>query len=278
MAEPANRLATFQKEFASYLLQSEPRPAASLYRWLPTRPDSDACEARRTASGLRVYRNNVLYSLTQALAAQFPVVQRLVGAEFFGALARDYVQQEPPCEAALTWYGHLFPDFIASHAACSTLPYLADVAALELQCQRVLHAADDAVLDLQQLGAVPQEQLGGLRLFLKAAVSLFAAPYPVDRIWAANVAGSDEEIRLEAGEVCHMLIYRRELEVCVVSLQLPAFLLLQQLQQGKCLQEACAHVAQTHTLQAAELPALLGYLLGLEVFCRHSFAIAEKES
>lgn len=278
MPEPANQLATFQQDFARYLLQSDPQPAASLYRWLPTRHDSDTCHARRTTSGLRVYRNNVLYSLAQALAAQFPVVQRLVGVEFFGALARDYVRAEPPREAALTWYGHLFADFIAAHPACRALPYLADVAALELHCQRVLHAADDAELDLQQLGAVPQERLGALRLFLKAATSLFASPYPVDRIWAANVAGSDEAIRLDAHEVCHLLIYRRDFEVSVVSLQLPAFLLLQQLQQGKCLQDACAHVAQTHALQAAELPSLLGYLLGLHVFCRYSFAIAEEAS
>ena len=35
-----------------------------------------------------VYRNNVTVSLTEALAQRFPVIKRLVGEEFFAALAR----------------------------------------------------------------------------------------------------------------------------------------------------------------------------------------------
>lgn len=278
MAERQPALADFQQQFAGYLLQRDLQPPAALAHWLPAGRDAESDESRRTLSGLRVYRNNVIYSLTQALAAQFPVVHRLVGAEFFGALARDYVRQEPPLDASLAYYGHLFAEFIAANPACRALPYLADVAALELQCQRALHAADDANLDLQQLGAVPQERLGILRLFTKAAASLFVSRYPVDRIWAANVAGADEEIRLDAQGACQLLVYRHELEVRVVSLQLPAFTLLQQLQQGKCLQDAGHHVAQAHTVDAAELPALLGYLLGLQVFCRYSFDNAEDAS
>ena len=40
-----------------------------------------------------VYRNNVYASLIDVLAGRFPVVARLVGEEFFRAMARAYVEQ-----------------------------------------------------------------------------------------------------------------------------------------------------------------------------------------
>lgn len=277
MLESKHRLATFQEQFSGYLLQADMRASQDLHAWLASGQDPKTCEAQRIDSGLRIYRNNVMYSLTQALAAQFPVVHRLVGAEFFGALARDYVRQEPPLDPALTYYGHLFADFIASSAACRTLPYLADVAALELQCQRALHAADDPILDLVQLGTVPPDALAAAHFTLQASACLFASDYPVDRIWAANLAESDEEIRLEPQSRQHLLIYRRALEVQVVALQEPAFALLQLLQQGSCLQDACDAVQEKYSLDSAAISGLLGYLLGLQVFSRFTLPTTARE-
>ncbi len=37
-----------------------------------------------------VYRNNVRGALVEALAVRYPVVQRLVGKDFFRVMARDY--------------------------------------------------------------------------------------------------------------------------------------------------------------------------------------------
>ena len=45
---------------------------------------------------LGVYRNNVKASLVAALVARFPVVQRLVGEEFFEAAAVVFVEHHPP--------------------------------------------------------------------------------------------------------------------------------------------------------------------------------------
>jgi hypothetical protein len=42
-----------------------------------------------------VYRNNVVAGLVSALRTRFPVVEQLVGPEFFRAMARHYVAAEP---------------------------------------------------------------------------------------------------------------------------------------------------------------------------------------
>jgi hypothetical protein len=272
MAETCSALATYQAAFAAYLLTNSAGADHALHACLQDAP------AGRTASGLRVYRNNVLYSLTRALAAQFPVVQKLVGDEFFGALASDYVRSEPPLEPALTYYGHQFAAFIARSPACRPLPYLADVARLELQYQRAMHAADDPVLHLGQLGAVAPELLGGATFTLHASVTLLASDYPIDRIWAANLDDPTEVIHLDAPGRHHLLIHRRALRVQVVSLQPPAFTLLQQLQNGQSLQQAWTLAAEHHALDTPELTPLLGYLLGLEVFSGFRLSPDEDDS
>src|SRR5680860_832939 len=60
-----------------------------------------------------VYRNNVYASLIDVLTSRFPISARLVGEEFFRAMARVYVQKEPPRSPVLLRYGAGFADFIA---------------------------------------------------------------------------------------------------------------------------------------------------------------------
>lgn len=49
----------------------------------------------RVRAGLDIYRNNVFYSLGQALGDIYPVIKALVGDEFFGAMAREFVRAGP---------------------------------------------------------------------------------------------------------------------------------------------------------------------------------------
>ena len=80
------------------------------------------------------------------------------------------------------------------------------------------------------------------------------------------MVNSQEEIRLEPSCGQHLLIHRRDMQVQVVALQPITFLLLQQLQQGASLGEACAHLQNLYDVEATEFPALLSYVFALQVF------------
>ncbi len=86
-----------------------------------------------------VYRNNVMMSLIDALADTYPVVQRLVGEDFFRAMARVFAQAKPPRSAVMAYYGRDFAAFIDAFPPAASVPYLADVARLEMA--RVLASA-----------------------------------------------------------------------------------------------------------------------------------------
>src|SRR5688500_10408784 len=62
--------------------------------------------------GFAVYRNTSRVTLIDALQARFPVTCRLVGGEFFRAMARTYVGDYPPRSPLLMAYGDDFPRFI----------------------------------------------------------------------------------------------------------------------------------------------------------------------
>ncbi len=88
-----------------------------------------------------VYRNNVVAGLIAGAAVTaFPAVHRIVGADFFLAMARAYVAEEPPGSPIMLDYGAGFPDFIGRFEPAMTLPYLADVARIERAWSEAYHA------------------------------------------------------------------------------------------------------------------------------------------
>ena len=62
-------------------------------------------EGRPAPKRFSVYRNNVASSLTRALEAAFPTVRKLVGDEFFAAMAGVFLRAHPPQSRMLMLYG-----------------------------------------------------------------------------------------------------------------------------------------------------------------------------
>lgn len=145
-----------------------------------------------------VYRNNVYSSLIELLAARFQVTARLVGEEFFRAMARVYVQREPPRSPVLLRYGASFPDFIAGFPPAEPVPYLADVARLEWARHMAYHAADAEALSLEAL-QMALDNVDRATLRLHPSLSIVRSAYPVVTIWQlAMREGEEEPVRLPA--------------------------------------------------------------------------------
>lgn len=145
--------------------------------------------------GIAVHRHNRRANLHGALRSAYPVVERLVGADFFAYAAAAFIDAHPSRSANLEDYGAQFGEFLRAFAPAAELPYLADVAALEALIQRATVAADDAAtFELQ-------------------------SPFPVLRIWQVNQPGwcGDDTVRLDAG-ADRLRIYRADDDVLIESL------------------------------------------------------------
>jgi hypothetical protein len=161
-----------------------------------------------------VYRNNVIVSLIDALAATYPAVQRITGVEFFRAMARSHIRATPPKSPLLFEYGRDFPAFIESYEYARDMPWLADTARIERAWLDAYHAADMPPLSLDMLAAVPSDTLGDLVFTAHAATRIVRSAYPAVAIFAMNrVEGPVTPFESNAAE--DALITRPEMEVTV---------------------------------------------------------------
>ncbi|MFC4861285.1 DNA-binding domain-containing protein [Pseudomonas sp. JS3066] len=215
--------------FATALLAPDPDCPPGLATWNGSDP------MRRFA----VYRNNVLASLINALADTFPVVKQLVGDEFFTGMARLHVQAAPPRSPLLVFYGEDFPAFIATFPPAAGLPYLADVARLELAQVHAYHAADLPPLDSAGLAAVlaDPQLLPGMQLWLHPSVAVIGSDFAIASLWAAH-QGLLELTAVDPAQPECALVLRNGLEVEVSRISSGATVFIQALRAGSPLGSA----------------------------------------
>ncbi len=213
---------------------------------------------------LQIYRNNFSISLEDALAADYPVLKRLVGTEFFQFLADRYLRAHPSRCGDLLQFGHRMPEFIVGFKPAAGLPYLSDVARLEWACHEVVHAPDNETIDIQTLAPLSPGELVQLRFRLGPACRLVDSIFPIYHIWQTNQAEVEDPatVRLDSGAET-VLVLRPQLRVQLWSLQPCATLLLQQLAQGAPLGQAVDQVLATD--QTFDLQPLLSHYLAVGV-------------
>jgi hypothetical protein len=244
-------VATLQAEFAAALVD----PAQACPRGLRAWNGSDP------AVRFAVHRNNVVSSLLDALAETFPVVQELVGIEFFRAMAAVFVRQSPPCSRILAHYGQKFPGFIERFEPAGSVPYLADMARLEMARVRAYHAADAAALasEAVSLALVSGDRIGELRLVCHPSVSVLGSRHAVVSLWAAHQDGSDlAAIDIDQPE--EAIVLRAGLHALVLRLPPGGAEFVQALLLGRTL--AAAGAAAAAAVPAFDLSATLVLLMG----------------
>lgn len=155
-------------------------------------------EGRPAGTRFDVYRNNVVVGLTEALATGFPAIRGLVGAGFFTAMAGTFVRAHPPTSPVLTLYGADFPAFLEGFPPVAHLPYLADVARLELALRAAYHAADARAIDPARLETPDLEQAV---VTLAPALALLRSAYPVHAIWRVGIDPAAPKARGGAQDV-----------------------------------------------------------------------------
>ena len=189
----------YQSAFAAALLDAAaPTPAGVI-------TPSGAPATKR----FDVYRNNVVVSLSEALAVAFPVVKKLVGDIFFQAMAGVYVRANPPRTPLMMFYGETFPDFLSEFEPARALSYLPDVARLEQARRQVYHAADDTPANPDSLASFTETELMALRFDLIAGHRIIPSEYPILGIWRANMGG--DNALSDRGET--VLIARPDMQV-----------------------------------------------------------------
>lgn len=255
--------AALQTEFASALLDPDRALPGAL----------TAHTSREPVKRFAVYRNNVVVGLVNALRARFPATERIVGADFFFAMARLFVAAHPPRSKILSEYGDDLPDFIAAFPPAAELPYLPDVARLEAARTRAYHAADAQPVSADALAQLGRAKLPDMPIFLHPSLQIVRSRFPIVTIWAMNAGdlplGPVDETQAEDA-----LVLRPVYDVVVRRLPAGGATFLQALAAGRPLAAAADTALTGHP--DFDLTANLAGLIGSGAMT--GFAVTEEAS
>ncbi len=222
-------------------------------------------DAEALRIGLSVHRNTVYKALIDALRANYPTVERLVGDEWFTASACAFLAENLPEEVSLSAFGAAYPDFLAALPATKDLSYLPGVARLDRFWTEAHIAADADVLSPEALDGVPSDSLFDLkfRLHPSARLGWFAEPSP--SIWRLNRPPAPTPDRVDLEWLAEgALIARPRGEVVMLILDAAGFAFLE-----KCLAGATLGQAATAALEidaTADLKTLIAQFITFGAF------------
>ena len=149
------------------------------------------------AVAIEVYRSNYRGNLHDTLAGAYPVIEQLVGKDFFRHMARQFIERHFSRSGNLHHYGAEMADFIAAFEPAQGLPYLPDVAALEWACHCAYFSDDAATLDIVKLAQIPPGQYSELILHIHPACHLVRSKYPIASIWHAHQPGASSDFHID---------------------------------------------------------------------------------
>lgn len=148
---------------------------------------------------IAVYRNNHREIYRKALAASFPVIERLVGETCLAGLARAYTHRHPSRSGDLQDFGAGFPAFLERTYGSTRFRYLASVADLEWALEEVHLEPDEPPLTIRALRTFSPDDYGNLTFTVRRAVRLLRSPFPALSIWRANQPGNSARVDLDEG-------------------------------------------------------------------------------
>ena len=195
---------------------------------------------------IKVYRNNYVISLTEALSATYSAVKRLVGDEFFAYIAKDFISKYPLSSGYLTDFGDEFADFISQQDACKDLPYLVCIARLERCYEKAFHAAEKDAYQLEKFNQL-KDCKQGLYVDMHPSVQLLSSTFPVVDIWLMDDESPVPDLQNNPQKV---LIYRRNYEVQIELIDDSEYAFLNALMRNRCIDEVYENVKQPVDLQA----------------------------
>ncbi len=165
------------------------------------------------ARRLDIYRHAYRSRLTEALAANYPVLARALGDEAFAQLALQYIDARPSRHASIRWFGDQLGAFCDEHPDALPHPALRDLIKLEWAICSAFDAADAPLATRDDLLQRAPDAWPALRLEFHPAVALLELAWGVEPIWQAlsrdMEAGVEREVP-EPQEHAHAIVVWRQ--------------------------------------------------------------------
>lgn len=236
------KLSDFQALFQARILAGSGAEDAPL---LATLRDSDKGAAREEL--LQVYQSGYRLRLEGFLYEDHPGLQELIGDEAFEALARDYVEANPPTNRNARWYTTGLPEYMQTHPRWREDSKALSMARFERAMVNAFDAPDAQPLPIQALADFPPED--SPRFVFAFHPSLVVLELAAGTLAAYAGPADDEEEPVDAPDpdpadgVETVAIWRRHDETAYRELEPDEFLALTEARAGHAFGDICQMAA-----------------------------------
>lgn len=136
-----------------------------------------------SATRLGIYRDGYTIRLLDALANNYPCLKQYVGEAVFQEAGSAYIAENPSSYRSIRWFGDRFANFLSRYTPQS--PWLSELARFEWGLTMAFDAADDLLLQVEELIKLPAELWANLRFTLHSSVQRFDFCWNTVAIWKA---------------------------------------------------------------------------------------------
>ena len=181
---------------------------------------------------LNIYYNNTLLGLTDILTATYPVLQRIIGENFFRTIAHFYIETNSLFTGNRHTYGGGLSSFLRSYEPAASWPYLPDIAAIEWAYFQASIADDAPALDFNGLTDLISEHPDFI-VSLHPAASYIELKFNALEIWQENQKNKIEIIKLQESLETILVCRDQKDDIFLQKISEPLKELLRHCQEGK---------------------------------------------
>lgn len=214
------KLEELQKQFAAQIYNTKSTEIESQIN-----PSAIATDIR-----MEVYRNNVFGNFSSVLGMVYPVIQKLVGDDFFDNLCIQYRNKHPSPSGNLDDYGQQFAKMIGTLKDQHKLAYLKDVANLEWKFHRAYFSRNVADFPIAKFQKLKEEELSEVKFKLHPSCTLIASKFPIMSIWKS--VDSQNKLDLNKLPKEFVLVERSRFDTHIQNLGEHEFLFLKHIKKG----------------------------------------------
>lgn len=160
---------------------------------------------------LAIYRHGYRARLRDALASEFPALACLAGQRFASILDR-YIDACPSEHYNLRWHGAGLAAFLHYAQPWRDRPAFAEAAALDWAISACFDAADEPVIDADELARIAPERWADLRLVTQDHLQWLTLVTNVDAFRSAADRGAARP-RLRRGRARPLIVWRHAMTV-----------------------------------------------------------------
>jgi hypothetical protein len=168
-----NHLMNIQNKFQSYLITNDAN----------IKMDIEETKKVSATTRLQIYSNAYRCRLIEALAANFPILQKYLGEEQFQELALLYIVAHPSTFKSIRWFGDQLENFLREHDKYTEFPYLAELSKFEWHMTLTFDAPDGELIDMETVMQISPDDWTIMRFVPHSSAYILDFQWNVVQIW-----------------------------------------------------------------------------------------------